>query len=69
MTFEPIFTLTSQQPSYSSEEEDGVPRVTAFVNFWNISALAWGGSGGTKPTLEIERRLGLYEWRHSCSLR
>jgi hypothetical protein len=56
MTLEAIFTLRPQQPSYSSSEEEseGVPRVTAFVNFWNISALAWGGSGGTKPTLEAQ---------------
>ena len=55
MTLEPIFTLRPQQPSYSSsEEENEAPRISAFINFWNISALAWGGSGGTKPTLESQ---------------
>ena len=55
MTLEPIFILRPQQPSYSSPDvEDSAPRVAAFVNFWNISALAWGGSGGTKPTLESQ---------------
>jgi hypothetical protein len=56
MTLEPIFTLSPQQPSYASSEQENeeAPHVTAFVNFWNISALAWGGSGGTKPTLESQ---------------
>jgi hypothetical protein len=56
MTLEPIFRLTPQQPSTpSANEEEGVaPRVSAFVNFWNIAALAWGGSAGTKPTLESQ---------------
>ena len=56
MTLEPIFTLRPQQPSHSSSdmEETGAPRISAFINFWNISALAWGGSGGTKPTLESQ---------------
>jgi hypothetical protein len=53
MTLDPIFTLHPQQPSYSSANngKEDAPRITAFVNFWNISALAWGGSGGTQPTL------------------
>ena len=60
MTLEPFFTLNPQQPSYSSSnvEEDSAPRITAFVNFWNIAALAWGGSGGTKPTLESQLNEG-----------
>jgi hypothetical protein len=56
MTLEPIFTLSPQEPSFSSSDaqEDNAPHIAAFVNFWNIAALAWGGSGGTKPTLESQ---------------
>jgi len=56
MNLEPIFMLSPKQPSYASpeQEEEAAPRVTAFVNFWNIAALAWGGSGGTTPTLATQ---------------
>jgi hypothetical protein len=56
MTLETAFTLSPKQPSYSKRdlEQEKTPRITAFVNFWNIAALAWGGSGGTKPTLESQ---------------
>jgi hypothetical protein len=56
MTLEPIFTLSPRQPSHSSPEQEmeNEPRAKAFVNFWNIAALAWGGSGGTIPTLESQ---------------
>lgn len=54
MTIERLFTLDPQNPSFDKDESDGVPGVSAFVNFWNIAALAWGGSGGTKPTLESQ---------------
>ena len=56
MTIESILTLTPQQPSFFTPEGDegSAPRITAFVNFWNIAALAWGGSGGTTPTLESQ---------------
>src|SRR5687767_11570423 len=56
MTLEPIFMLSPKQPSYTglTLEGDKAPRVTAFVNFWNIAALAWGGSGGTTPTLATQ---------------
>ncbi len=54
-SLKPFFTLNPQQPSYTSPNgQDDSPRVTAFVNFWNIAALAWGGAGGTKPTLESQ---------------
>ncbi len=58
MSLDSFFTLTPQQPWMSRSTEDGSPSVTAFVNFWNISALAWGGSGGTKPTLETQLHEG-----------
>ena len=60
MTLEPIFTINPRQPSHTSpeQEKDNVPRITAFVNFWNIAALAWGGSGGTTPTLESQLKEG-----------
>lgn len=59
MSLEPFFSLTPQQPWFSKPPaEDGLPAVTAFVNFWNISALAWGGSGGTKPTLATQLNEG-----------
>jgi hypothetical protein len=60
MTLEPFFTLSPQQPSYSSSamENDGAAQIIAFVNFWNIAALAWGGSGGTTPTLEFQLNEG-----------
>ena len=54
MTIEQFFTLDPQNPSFEKDESDGAPGVSAFVNFWNIAALAWGGSGGTKPTLESQ---------------
>src|SRR5688572_25971707 len=60
MTLEPIFTLNPKVPSYTSPEpeNDDTPAVTAFVNFWNIAALAWGGSGGTTPTLATQLEEG-----------
>ncbi|MBM4424420.1 MAG: hypothetical protein FJ030_13700 [Chloroflexi bacterium] len=59
MTLESFFTLTPQAPWQSFEpSEDGTPGARAFVNFWNIAALAWGGSGGTKPTLETQLKEG-----------
>lgn len=55
MTFSPLFTLTPQQPEFSRDPgEAGAPGVTAFVNFWNMAALAWGGAGDTRPTLETQ---------------
>ncbi len=55
MALEPLFALSPKQPSnVSSQEEDDAPRITAFVNFLNITALAWGGSGGTTPTLATQ---------------
>ena len=59
MTLESFFTLTPQQPWYSKPPvEDGAPAATAFVNFWNMAALAWGGAGGTNPTLETQLKEG-----------
>jgi hypothetical protein len=60
MTLDPIFTLSPQQQSFSSSDAEDVsaPRIIAFVNFWNIAALAWGGSGGTTPTLESQLNEG-----------
>jgi hypothetical protein len=60
MTIEPIFTLNPQQPSFSGSDgdESDMPHTTAFVNFWNIAALAWGGSGGTTPTLATQLNEG-----------
>ncbi len=58
MSLDSFFTLTPQQPWFSKPPEDGSPAVTAFVNFWNMSALAWGGSGGTKPTLATQLNEG-----------
>ena len=60
MTLEPIFTLNPRRPSHTSteQEKDNAPRITAFVNFWNIAALAWGGAGGTAPTLESQLNEG-----------
>ncbi|HCB01059.1 MAG TPA: hypothetical protein DEP19_01640 [Anaerolineae bacterium] len=56
MTLEPFFSLTPKQPSFSTTENStiSVPQIKAFVNFWNIAALAWGGAGNTKPTLESQ---------------
>jgi len=54
MTIEQFFLLDPQNPSFEKAEGDTMPGVSAFVNFWNIAALAWGGSGGTKPTLESQ---------------
>jgi hypothetical protein len=53
---EPILTLSPQQPSFGNDvrEETDTPHINAFVNFWNIAALAWGGAGNTKPTLESQ---------------
>ncbi|MFQ5410025.1 MAG: hypothetical protein ACE5FI_16580 [Anaerolineales bacterium] len=59
MTLESFFTLTPQAPWQSSEPSDSsVPGMRAFVNFWNLAALAWGGSSGTKPTLEAQLKEG-----------
>ena len=59
MTLEPFFALTPQQPWYNCPSaEESAPGVTAFVNVWNMSALAWGGAGGTKPTLETQLEEG-----------
>ena len=58
MTLESFFTLTPQSPHISIEPVDGTPGVNAFVNFWNMAALAWGGAGGTKPTLETQLKEG-----------
>lgn len=60
MTLEPIFTLSPRLPSHTSpeQEKDNAPHINAFVNFWNIAALAWGGAGGTKPTLESQLNEG-----------
>lgn len=59
MTLEPFFMLDPHAPSYESPTGGAdAPRVKAFVNFWNIAALAWGGSGGTKPTLESQLNEG-----------
>src|SRR6476620_6300904 len=60
MTLEPIFSLSPRQPSYASSEQqkEKQPYVNAFVNFWNIAALAWGGAGGTAPTLESQLNEG-----------
>jgi hypothetical protein len=55
MTLEPLFALSPKQPSnVRPREEDDVPHITAFVNFLNITALAWGGAGGTTPTLATQ---------------
>jgi hypothetical protein len=56
MTLKSIFTLNPRQPSHASaeQEKDNEPCIKAFVNFWNIAALAWGGAGGTTPTLESQ---------------
>ena len=54
MSLDSFFSLTPQQPWFSQPPaEDDAPAVTAFVNFWNMSALAWGGAGGTKPTRRL----------------
>lgn len=58
MTLESFFTLTPQSPHISIEPVEGTPGVKAFVNFWNMAALAWGGAGGTKPTLETQLKEG-----------
>lgn len=52
----PVFSLTPKQPSFATAEDKEVstPQIKAFVNFWNIAALAWGGAGNTKPTLESQ---------------
>ena len=52
MTLEAFFSLTPQQPMIKRLPVDDGPAVNAFVNFWNMAALAWGGAGGTTPTLE-----------------
>ena len=59
MSLETFFTLTPQQPWYSQPPtEDNAPAATAFANFWNMAALAWGGAGGTNPTLETQLKEG-----------
>ena len=52
MTLEAFFTLTPPQPLFKHAPGDNRAGVNAFVNFWNMAALAWGGAGGTTPTLE-----------------
>src|SRR5512134_795349 len=59
MTMEPFFNLSPRQPMYTTAcPRENAPAVTAFVNFWNMAALAWGGSGGTKPTLATQLNEG-----------
>jgi hypothetical protein len=52
MMLESFFSLTPQQPMIKRPPVEDGPAVNAFVNFWNMAALAWGGAGGTTPTLE-----------------
>ncbi len=59
MTLDSFFTLTPQAPLQKIEPtEPGAPGAHAFVNIWNMTALAWGGSSGTKPTLETQLKEG-----------
>ncbi len=59
MTLESFFSLTPQAPRQTVEPDgDGSPGVSAFVNLWNIAALAWGGPAGTTPTLETQLKEG-----------
>lgn len=56
LSLSPILFLTPKQPSFSTTENSAISvlHIKAFVNFWNIAALAWGGAGNTKPTLESQ---------------
>jgi len=59
MSLSPLFHLTPTRPKIvaANHSPDNLG-VTAFVNFWNVSILAWGGAGGTTPSLETQLKEG-----------
>ncbi len=53
MTLESFFSLTPQEPMVKRLPVDDGPAVNAFVNFWNMTALAWGGVAASTRTFAL----------------
>ncbi|MBI3913604.1 MAG: hypothetical protein HY327_05395 [Chloroflexi bacterium] len=60
MSLESVLTLTPQQPLNTIRTENGDPlELTAYVNFWNFTALAWNRNSAGAPTVA---RQAAEEW-------